>query len=473
MSTLTDSPAAYSRIVPLIIAVALFMENLDSSVLSTSLPAIAVDLATDPIHLKLVLTTYLLALAVFIPASGWMADRFGARLVFRGAIVVFALGSIACGMSQNLLELVAARVLQGIGGSMMVPVGRLILLKTTPRSNLVNAMAWLTMPALIGPLMGPPVGGWITTYWHWRWIFWINIPIAVAGLAFATAFIPDVREDHPRGFDLKGFLLAGPGISAFLSGVTFAGLGMASPWVIGGLVVGGLGLCLLYVRHGLRVEEPLVDLRLLQLKTFRIAQSAGTLFRVGVGATPFLLPLMLQLGFGYTPFVSGLLTFVTAMGAMTMKLLAEPLLRRFGFRRILVANGLLAGLGLLAPGFFVPGMAWASMAVVLYLGGLSRSLEFTAINAIGYAEVPSAKMSSATSFASVMQQLSGSIGITLAAMTLELQGWWKGVPATALENFLPAFGVLTAMVVLAVLQFRALPQAAGRGLVRGGGGEAA
>lgn len=468
MSTLTDSPARYSRVVPLIIAVALFMENLDSSVLSTSLPAIAVDLATDPIHLKLVLTTYLLALAVFIPASGWMADRFGARLVFRGAIVVFALGSIACGLSQNLLELVLARVLQGIGGSMMVPVGRLILLKTTPRSNLVNAMAWLTMPALIGPLMGPPVGGWITTYWHWRWIFWINIPIAVAGFAFATAFIPDVREEHPRGFDLKGFLLAGPGISAFLSGVTFAGLGMASPWVIGGLVLGGLALCLLYVRHGLRVEEPLVDLRLLQLQTFRIAQAAGTLFRIGVGATPFLLPLMLQLGFGYTPFVSGLLTFVTALGAMTMKLLAEPMLRRFGFRRVLVLNGMIAGLGLLAPGFFVPGMTWAAMALVLYLGGLSRSLEFTAINAIGYAEVPSAKMSSATSFASVMQQLSGSIGITIAAMTLELQGWWKGVPATALENFLPTFGVLTAMVALAVLQFRALPQTAGRGLVRGG-----
>jgi EmrB/QacA subfamily drug resistance transporter len=468
MSTLTVDPAPYSRIVPLIIAVALFMENLDSSVLSTSLPAIAVDLATDPIHLKLVLTTYLLALAVFIPASGWVADRFGARLVFRGAIVVFALGSIACGLSQNLLELVLARVLQGIGGSMMVPVGRLILLKTTPRSNLVNAMAWLTMPALIGPLMGPPVGGWITTYWHWRWIFWINIPIAVAGFAFATAFIPDVREDHPRGFDLKGFLLAGPGISAFLSGVTFAGLGMAGPWLIGGLVLGGLALCLLYVRHCFRVEEPLVDLRLLQLQTFRIAQAAGTLFRIGVGATPFLLPLMLQLGFGYTPFVSGLLTFVTALGAMTMKLLAEPILRRFGFRRVLVMNGTIAGLGLLAPGFFVPGMAWGLMAAVLYLGGLSRSLEFTAINAIGYAEVPSAKMSSATSFASVLQQLSGSIGITLAAMTLEVQGWWKGVPATALENFLPAFAVLSVMVALAVLLFRELPQAAGRGLVRGG-----
>jgi EmrB/QacA subfamily drug resistance transporter len=386
--------------------------------------------------------------------------------VFRLAIVVFAAGSIACGFSHNLLQLVLARVLQGIGGSMMVPVGRLIILKTTPRAELVNSLAWLTLPALIGPLMGPPVGGWITTYWHWRWIFWINIPIAVVGLVFATIFIPDVREEHPRGFDLKGFLLMGPGISGFLTGVTLAGLGLASPWAIAALILGGLALSVAYVRHALAVEEPLVDLRLVRLTTFRLGVTGGTIFRVGVGATPFLLPLMLQLGFGYTPFMSGLLTFVTALGAMTMKLLAEPVLRRFGFRKVLVVNGVIAAAATLAPGFFQPGAAWIVMAVVLYLAGLSRSLEFTAINAIGYAEVPQEKMSSATSFTSVLQQLSGSVGITIAAMSLELLGWARGIPATALPNYLPAFGVLAVLALLASVMFTRLPAAAGRGLVR-------
>jgi EmrB/QacA subfamily drug resistance transporter len=375
-------------------------------------------------------------------------------------------GSIACGLSQNLLELVLARVLQGIGGSMMVPVGRLIILKTTKRAELVNAMAWLTMPALIGPLMGPPVGGWITTYWHWRWIFWINIPIAVFGLIAATVFIPDLREEDPRRFDLKGFLLMGPGLSGFLTGATLAGLGLASPWLIAALIIGGLGLCVGYVRHALRVAEPLIDLRLVKLPTFRLGVTGGTIFRIGVGATPFLLPLMLQIGFGYTPFMSGLLTFVTALGAMSMKPLAEPILRRFGFRRVLIFNGLLAAAFTLMPGFFSPSAPWIAMALVLYLAGLSRSLEFTAINAIAYAEVTPAKVSSATSFTSVLQQLSGSVGITVAAMSLELLGWARGIPPTSLPNYLPAFGVLAALAVLSALAFSRLPKEAGRGLVR-------
>ncbi len=454
-------------IVPLIVAVALFMENLDSAVLSTSLPEIARDLVTDPIHLKLVLTTYLLALAVFIPASGWMADRFGARLVFRLAIAVFALGSIACGLSQNLEQLVLARVLQGIGGSMMVPVGRLILLKTTPRPELVNALAWLTLPALIGPLAGPPLGGYITTYWHWRWIFWINIPIAGLGMVFATIHIPDVREENPRQFDLKGFLLIGPGIAAFLTGVTLAGVGLTGAPLLAVLILGGAGLTLAYGRHAFRVEDPLIDLRLLRFATFRIGVVAGTVFRVGVGATPFLLPLMLQLGFGYTPFASGLLTFVTALGAMSMKMLAEPVLRRCGFRNVLMVNGLLAAGFTLAPGLFHPGQGWVAMALVLYAGGLARSLQFTSINAIGYAEVPSDKMSSATSFISVLQQLSGSVGITIAAMCLEGLGWLRGIPATALPNYLPTFGMLAVLALIAAAMFARLPEVAGRGLVRG------
>lgn len=464
---LAEAPAMASpRVLPLIVATALLMENIDASVLSTSLPEIARDLQSDPIHLKLVLTTYLLALAVFIPASGWVADRFGARRVFRWAIAVFALGSIACGLSTSLIELVAARALQGIGGSMMMPVGRLIVLRGTPRTGLVAALAWLTVPALLGPVLGPPLGGYITTYWDWRWIFWINIPIALLGVILAGRYIPNLREPEPRSFDGRGFLLLGPGLAGFLTGATLLGLNLASPWQVVALMLGGATLIALYTRHARRAANPLVDLRLLALPTFRISVTAGTLFRVGVGALPFLLPLMLQLGFGLTAFQSGLLTFSAGVGALLMKFAAEPLLRRFGFRRVLTANAVISALFILAPALFTPTTPWLLMAFVLFIGGLSRSLQFTAVNAIAYAEVPSERLSSATSFSAVLQQLSGSIGITLAAMTLEGSGWLRGTAATDLANFPVVFAVIAALSVASAFLFIRLPQQAGAALVR-------
>lgn len=455
-----------TRVVPLIVAVALLMENIDSSVLSTSLPAMALDLATDPIHLKLVLTSYLLALAVFIPASGWAADRFGARTVFRAAIVVFTLGSIACGLSQNLWELVIARTLQGIGGSMMVPVGRLIVLRTVPRDGLVGALAWLTVPALLGPVMGPPLGGYITTYWHWRWIFWINIPLAVLGVILATLLIPNIREEAVARFDVKGFLMAGPGLAAFLTGATLAGVNMAPLWLVLLLVGGGAGLTTAFVLHALRVEKPLVDLRLLTLPTFRISVTAGTMFRVGVGALPFLLPLMFQLGFGLSAFQSGTLTFVSGMGAMLMKFAAQPLLRRFGFRGVLMGNALVSSVLLAGPALFTPATPVVIMLAVLLVGGVSRSLQFTAVNAIAYAEVTGERLSSATSFTAVLQQLSGSIGITLAAMTLEAAGALRGTAATDLGNFPYVFGIITLLSIGSALIFARLTASAGETLVQ-------
>ncbi len=466
MAFIALSTTRLTRVVPLIVAVALMMENIDSSVLSTSLPEMARDLGSDPIHLKLVLTSYLLALAVFIPASGWAADRFGARTVFRWAIVVFALGSIACGTSQNLAELVAARTLQGIGGSMMVPVGRLIVLRAVPRDGLVGALAWLTVPGLLGPVMGPPLGGYITTYWNWRWIFWINIPLAVLGVILATLLIPNIREETVARFDTRGFLLVGPGLAAFLTGATLAGLNLAPLWLVAALVGGGLALTLAFIRHALRVEEPLVDLRLLALQTFRIAAEAGTLFRIGVGALPFLLPLMFQLGFGLTAFQSGSLTFVSGMGAMAMKFAAQPLLRRFGFRGVLTGNALISSVLLVGPALFTPTTPVAVMLVVLLAGGLSRSLQFTAINAIGYADVPEARLSSATSFSAVLQQLSGSIGITIAAMALEGAGALRGTSATDLGNFPYVFAIITLLSVLSALLFTRLSPLAGSSLVR-------
>ena len=455
-----------TRIVPLIVAVALLMENIDGSVLSTSLPAMARDLSTDPIHLKLVLTSYLLALAVFIPAAGWAADRFGARHLFRWAILVFILGSVACGLSQNLWQLVLARTLQGIGGSMMVPVGRLIVLRTVPKDGLVGALAWLTVPALLGPVMGPPLGGYITTYWDWRWIFWINIPLSVLGIALATAFIPDIREEEVRPFDTRGFLMAGPGLAAFLTGATLAGLSLAPLWAVVALIGGGAALTLAFVRHALAVEDPLVDLRLLNLKTFLVSVTAGTLFRIGVGALPFLLPLMFQLGFGLSAFQSGMLTFVSGLGAMAMKFAAQPLLRRFGFRGVLMGNAVVSAVLLGLPAFFTPATPVPMMLAVLLAGGLSRSLQFTSINAIAYADVSKDRLSNATSFTAVLQQLSGSLGITVAAMTLETTGALRGTTATDLGNFPFVFGIITLLSFGSAVLFAALDREAGSNLIQ-------
>ena len=461
--------ALFSRIVPLIVATALLMEDIDSAVLSTSLPEIARDLGADPIHLKLVLTTYLLALAVFLPISGWAADRFGARRVFRAAIVVFALGSIACGLSHSLIQLVLARALQGIGGSMMVPVGRLIVLRAIPRAGLVAAMAWLTVPALLGPVLGPPLGGYITTYWDWRWIFWINIPIAALGLILTSLYIPDIREEDVRRFDARGFLLIGPGLALFMTGVTLMGLGLATPALVAGFALGGLALILAYVGHARREAEPVLDLRLLRLATFRINATAGTLFRVGSGALPFLLPLMLQLGFGLTPFQSGLLTFVSGAGALMMKIAAQWLLRRYGFRRVLAVNAVLSTVFILAPAFFTPQTPWLWMALVLFLGGLSRSLQFTSVASLAYADVPAERLSNATSFSAVLQQLSGSIGITVAAMALESIAFVTGGTTTDLGNFPIVFTLVAALTLISAPLFARLPPGAGAALVPAAG----
>ncbi len=452
---------------PLIVATALFMENLDSTVISTSLPRIAEDLGTSPIHLKLALTSYLLALAIFIPASGWMADKFGARPIFRLAIIIFALGSISCGASNGLSWLVVSRVLQGIGGSMMVPVGRLIVLRTTPKEGFVNAMSWLTVPALIGPVMGPPLGGFITTYFDWRWIFWINIPIAVLGVVLSSIYIPKITPDKVRSFDALGFLLVGPGLAAFLTGITMAGLGMTSAAVMLVLIFGGLLLVALYVRHAFRVDAPLVDLRLLALPTFRLAAAGGTLFRVGGGALPFLLPLMLQLGFGLSPFQSGMMTFATGVGAMTMKFIAQRVLNRFGFRRVLIWNAAIAACFLALPAAFRPWTPHLLMIGALFAGGVFRSLQFTAINAVTYAEVTNERMSSATSFNSVLQQLSSSIGITVAAFGLESVQAISGSDHFTVATFPPVFLLVAAVSASSILWFiRLAPDAGGELLTR-------
>jgi EmrB/QacA subfamily drug resistance transporter len=445
-------------LLPLIVACALFMENLDATVLATALPTIAAEFGESPIHLKLALTSYLLSLAVFIPASGWIADRFGVRLVFRAALVVFTLSSMMCGLSNSIGELVIWRAVQGLGGAMMVPVGRMVILRSVKKSELVGALAWLTVPALIGPVVGPPLGGFITTYFDWRWIFWINIPIGVLGLVLAAIFFPDIRSETREKFDTIGFLLLAPGLAMFVTGSTSLGLGVVPmPLVIGLLVVGGV-LLAAYVRHSRRTVRPILDLALLKLRTFRASIIGGFLFRVGIGAMPFLLPLMLQLSFGMTPFESGLVTFVTAIGAIAMKFLAVPILRRFGFRRVLIGTALIAACFTAAPAAFTPAWPLVAMLALLLVSGFFRSLQFTSINTIAYDEVPPERISKATSMTAVGQQLSTSVGISVGAIALSIASGGEDIVRS---DFILPFCVIGVIAGLSAIVYWFLPATAG------------
>ena len=340
------------RLIPLIVATALFMENMDSTVIATSLPAIAADIGTSPLTLKLAITSYLLSLAVFIPASGWTADRFGARMVFSLAVAVFMVGSIGCALSSSVTQFVIARIVQGAGGAMMTPVGRLVLLRSIDKSALVNAMAWVTVPALVGPVIGPPLGGFITTYFSWHWIFLINIPIGLLGIFMAMRYIDPIRSEDPERFDLYGLVLAGIGLGGIAFGLSVAGLNLL-PWtIVAALVAIGSISMTLYVIHGRRTASPVLDFTLMRLPTFRASIIGGFLFRLGIGALPFLLPLLMQVGFGLSPFRSGLVTFASAVGAMGMKTLAARLIKTFGFRNIMMINAVVSSVFLAACALF-------------------------------------------------------------------------------------------------------------------------
>ena len=452
-------------ITPLIIATALFMEQLDGTVLATALPAMAADLHEDPVALKLALTSYLLSLAVFIPLSGWAADRFGARRVFRAAIVVFTFGSILCGLSNSLGAIVVFRIVQGLGGAMMTPVGRLVLLRTAPRQELVRAMAYLTIPALIGPMIGPPVGGFIATYFHWRYIFWINVPIGALGVVLVTRFIPDLREEWTPPLDVAGAILSGVGLSCLVFGFTIAGRGFIPTPVVAMIVAVGAAALIAYVRHAKRTSYPIVDLDLLRIPTFRTAVFGGFLFRIGLGATPFLIPLLLQAGFGLSAYEAGLLTFVSAAGAIAMKTTAQPILRVFGFRRVLIVNAVLCAGFLAFNATFTATTPHLLIIAALLVGGFFRSLEFTALNALAYADVDQDAMSRATSFASVAQQLSLSTGVAIGAAALEAARALRGGGALQAADFPPAFLVVAAISAIAVTQFLRLAPNAGAELV--------
>jgi len=453
-------------IVPLIVAVALFMENMDSTVIATSLPAIAADIGTSPLTLKLAVTSYLLSLAVFIPVSGWTADRFGARTVFRGAIAVFMLGSIGCALSGSLSEFVVARIVEGMGGAMMTPVARLILVRSVDRRELINAMVWVTLPALIGPLIGPALGGFITTYISWHWIFLINIPIGLAGIALATIFIEDVRAQTPDPFDPLGAVLAGLGIGGLAFGGSLLGLNFLPTSVVIVLIIVGAGAAYAYVLHARRTPAPVLDLSLLEIPTMRAAVVGGFIYRSGMGAMPFLLPLLLQLGFDLTAFQSGLITLSNVVGAMGMKTVIPIILRRYGFRRVLVVNALISAALVAACATFTPGVSFAWIVGVLIVGGFFRSLEFTSLNTIAYADVDNRRMSRATSLVAVAQQVSISVGVAIGALVVDLTLWARGRDTITAADFQPAYLIIAVIAGCASFIFARMPADAGAELAR-------
>jgi EmrB/QacA subfamily drug resistance transporter len=404
MQSSTQSPVN-SKWIALLVAGAFFMENLDGTVITTAVPDIAHSFGVAPLALNIGVSAYLLTLGVFIPISGWVAERFGARRVFAAALAIFTLASVLCGMANSLSEFVWLRVLQGVGGAMMVPVGRLVVLNNTPKEKLISVIATLTWPALVAPVLGPPVGGFITSYASWRWIFYLNLPLGVIALVLAWWLIPDQRAAEPRPFDWPGFLLSGSALLLLTWGAEVVG-GQHPDWREAGacLVAGALLLAALGW-HLKRAAHPLIDLSSLAIPTFSITIIGGSLFRMAIGAVPFLLPLMFQLGFGLDAFHSGLLVIAVFAGNLMMKPATTPLIRRFGFRPVILVNGLANVTTLAACALLTPATPVWVIAAVLFAGGLTRSMQFSALNTIAFADVPQKRMAAANTLFSTAFQV--------------------------------------------------------------------
>lgn len=445
------------RWVPVVIACALFMENLDGTIINTSLPQMAADFGVSPLDLSGAVTAYLLSLAMFIPVSGWATDRFGARRVFMVAIAAFLAGSVVSGLAVSPLTLVVGRILQGMGGAMMAPVGRIVLLRTFSKAELLTAMAYVTTPALLGPAIGPLLGGLITTYSTWRLIFFVNVPFGLLGLWLAWKLFSDDRPVDAGRFDLPGFILAGGGLAVFVWGVESVGRGhMPGGWVaflvsLGTLMLGFYGF---YAR---RVPRAALELTPLKIPTFRMAVVGGLVVRIGFGGTPFLLPLFYQIGLGMSAMQSGAYTFMVGVGALTMKFVAGRMIKRWGFRRILMVNGSVIGsITLLFCLYDAATPAWL-MLTTLGIFGFMRSLQFTAMNALGFADIPPQKAPAASALSAVSQQISVALGVALIASLLALLG--NGTPD--ISDFHWAFIISAILPALSCLVFARMPPDAG------------
>jgi EmrB/QacA subfamily drug resistance transporter len=450
--------------IALIVACALFMELLDGSVIATALPQMARAFHENPVNLSIGMSAYLLTLAIFIPSSGWRADRFGAKTIFLTAIAVFTAASVLCGISNTLPEFTAARIVQGVGGAMMVPVGRLMILRSTEKTDLVNMMQFFVTPGLIAPILGPPVGGFITTFSSWRWIFFLNVPLGLLALVLVATFMVNDTGGTRRSFDTPGFILSGAGLASLLFGLDQLGRPRIDPVLTAGLIGTGIVVSALAVLHLRRTAHPLLDLSLFRIPTFALPTLfAGTGFRIVIGATPFLWPLLFQVGFGMTAFASGSLVIACAGGDLCTKAFANRVLRRWGFRKTLFVNGILVALAILACASFSAATPIAFIGVVLCVIGVFRSVQFGAFNALTYVDVPPEQMSSASSLAATLQQMSFGLGVAFGAMALHLAAFLSGSRGRAftVDDFRLAFVAAAMLAFGAALAFARLSPEAG------------
>jgi len=417
--TVTLSPTA-KRLLPWLVAVGFFMESLDTTILNTAVPAIAHALKVPPLSMKAVLATYTLSLAVFIPISGWMANRFGTRGVFASAIGIFTLGSFLCGISTDIHWLVACRVLQGCGGAMMLPVGRLTMVRTFAKSELIGAMSFVAMPGLIGPMLGPVLGGLIIGYFHWSVIFFVNIPIGLCGLVLVYRHFSNYREKRNYPLDIVGLVLFGSGVSLLSYVLEVFGETTLSGREILGLLAISAALLGAYGLHTTRTAHPLLRLALVRIRSFRVAVTGNLFTRLGIGGIPFLLPLLYQVGLGYSPIQSGLLILPQAFAAMSLKLTMPPLLKQFGYRRVLIANTVLLGLTIFLFSTIDAGTPVWMIVLMAFTYGFLTSLQYTSMNTLAYADVNEREASGASTIASTVQQMAVSFGVAAASLAAAL-----------------------------------------------------
>lgn len=452
-----------ASLIAILVAGAFFMENLDGTVIATALPQMGNSFHVSPVDLNMGMTAYMLMLAVFIPISGWVADRVGARTVFASAIAVFTVSSILCGLSGGLWQFTGARVIQGIGGAMMVPVGRLVVLRTTEKQNLVHSIAYITWPGLVAPILGPPVGGFITTYASWHWIFFLNVPLGIIGIGLALLWITNARTEEHKPFDWIGFALSSTACTSFMYGLELIGRENLEWRQTSLFLGGGVLLGVFAVLHFRRAVAPLIELATLKIRTFAITIHGGSLFRIAISVSPFLLPLMFQVGFGLSAFQAGLLMLGLFAGNLGMKTVTTPMLKRFGFRNILIVNGIFTALLILACATLEPTTPRIIILAVLFVNGLCRSMQFTSLSTIVYVDVPKPQLSSATSFSSMITQMSMGMGVAVGAIALRLAAFVKGnrTGVPTLADFHIAFVFVAILTAAAVIDCFSLEPHAG------------
>ncbi|WP_246223128.1 MFS transporter [Alteromonas profundi] len=436
----------------LLVAGALFMEILDATVITTAIPVIARDFSVPAAHLSIGVSAYLVAVTLFIPLSGFIADKFGAQTIFISAIIIFTFASVLCGISTSLIEFTLARILQGVGGAMMVPVGRLVVLRDLPKEKLVKTVAIITWPALSAPLLGPVLGGYIATHFSWQWIFFMNVPLGLIAVVASMRLLKNTKAPVGK-FDVKGFLLTGIGFASFMAGIEY--LAGNTDAVATSLGIIGLGLLLMIfaVLHVLKAPNPLFSFDAMQHRTFRLGVYGGSVVRIALGSAPFLVPLMLQLGMGYTPVEAGSLLLWLFAGNLAIKPATTWIMNAFGFKRVLVVNGILISLGFVALAFVNPDTSRVAVASLLFINGVTRSMHLTLLNTIAFADVPTHKMRDANTLSAILMQMNRGLGITLSALAIAGASLILGTPAESpsLNTFTIAllFMALLALVSIA------------------------